>query len=144
MSQVQMQNGETVEQAEGFEGNTISTRAPKAVEKGKKPAGWVLTLPNPVSEMTLEDMLAEFGEAKVMELAKASYATKFQAAVRTMAEQGRPDEEIERFMVSEWKPGVKIQEVKLTPEEAILKNFGNMSPEQQAKLIDILAKRANG
>lgn len=126
---------------QGMEGQTITTRAPKAEKgdpsKGKmptKPEGWVITLPDPFSGLTLEELCAKYGEDKIRELAVAQAIVKFQGAIRTMAEQGRPDEEIAEVM-SGWKPGDKVGEGRMSPEQQIVKNFGNMTPEQRAELI---------
>lgn len=139
MSQVKQ-----MEQAE-VEGATITTKAPKAEkgdpEKGKmptKPEGWSMTLPDPTAGLSLEELIEKYGEEKIKELAVAQFVVKFQAAIRTMAENGRADEDIAQTM-STWKPGDKISEEKLTTEQKILKNFGNMTPEQRAELMAKLA-----
>lgn len=141
MSQVEM----NMENGEGMEGMTITTRAPKA-EKGDpekgiqptKPEGWSITLPDPTAGLSLDELIAKYGEEKIKELAVAQFIVKFQAAIRTMAQQGRDDAEIAQVM-AEWKPGDKIAEEKLTAEQKILKNFGNMTPEQKAELMAKLA-----
>ena len=128
MSQTELENGN------GMEGATITTRAPKAEKSEKKPENWSITLPDPTAGLTLEEMANKFGEEKVNELAKANFIIRFQSAIRSMAEAGKSDEEIAATMQS-WKPGDKVLDGTKDPEQSILKNFGNMTPEQRAELM---------
>lgn len=114
------------------EGQTITTKAPKAVEKGKKPEGWTITLADPFLG-DFEELSNKYGAEVVVEAARAQLRVKFQSAVRSLAEAGKSDEEISSTMAS-WKPGDKLG-LGGDPQALILKNFGNMSPEQRAALI---------
>ena len=125
------------EAVEAVEGQTITTRAPKAVEKEKKPEGWSISLPDPFLG-SLEELGEKYGAEVVAEAARAQLRIKFQAAVRSLAEAGRSDEEITSTMAS-WKPGDKLG-LGGDPQALILKNFGNMTPEQRAALIEQLSK----
>lgn len=134
MSQVQ-ENGMV------FEGETITTSAPQAISGNEKrgiapltkPEGWSITLPNPVAGKTLDEVVALYGEDKVLELFNGKLIIDFQGAVRGMAERGRSDDEIREVMAN-WKPGQKVN-TPVSPQQAILKNFGSMTPEQKAELI---------
>lgn len=126
------------------EGQTITTRAPKAEkgdpEKGKaptKPEGWSISLPDPFLS-SLEELSEKYTSEAVAEAARAQLRVKFQAAVRSLAEAGKPDEEIISTMAS-WKPGDKLG-LGGDPQQVILKNFGNMTPEQRAALIEQLSR----
>lgn len=118
---------------ETYEGTSITTKAPKAVESGKKPEGWSISLPDPFAEKSLDELKEAFGEEPVCAAAIAQLRVKYQAAVRSLAEAGKSDEEIASTM-STWKPGDKLG-LGGDPTANILKNFGNMSPEQQAQII---------
>lgn len=122
---------------EAVEGQTITTRAPKAVEKEKKPEGWSISLPDPFLG-SLEELGEKYGSEVVAEAARAQLRVKFQAAVRSLAEAGKPDEEIASTMAG-WKPGDKLG-LGGDPQAVILKNFGNMTPEQRAALIEQLSQ----
>lgn len=119
------------------EGQTITTRSPKAVESGKKPEGWSISLPDPFLG-SLEELAEKYGPEVVAESARAQLRVKFQAAVRSLAEAGKADEEISSTM-SSWKPGDKLG-IGGDPQAVILKNFGNMTPEQRAALIEQLSQ----
>lgn len=119
------------------EGQTITTRSPKAVESGKKPEGWSISLPDPFLG-SLEELAEKYGPEVVAESARAQLRVKFQAAVRSLAEAGKADEEISSTM-SSWKPGDKLG-LGGDPQAVILKNFGNMTPEQRAALIEQLSQ----
>lgn len=119
------------------EGQTITTRSPKAVESGNKPEGWSISLPDPFLG-SLEELAEKYGPEVVAESARAQLRVKFQAAVRSLAEAGKPDEEISATM-SSWKPGDKLG-LGGDPQAVILKNFGNMTPEQRAALIEQLSQ----
>lgn len=114
------------------EGQTITTRAPKAEASEKKPAGWSISLPDPFLG-DLDSLSEKYGAEVIAESARAQLRIKFQAAVRSLAESGKPDEEISATMAT-WKPGDKLG-LGGDPQAVILKNFGNMSPEQRAQLI---------
>lgn len=129
-------------QVENYEGASICTRAPKAVESGKKPADWSISLPDPFADKTLDELRDAFGEEAVCAAAVAQLRVKFQAAVRSLAEAGKPDEEIVNIM-STWKPGDKLG-LGGDPTANILRNFGNMTPEQQAQMIAMLQGMQNG
>lgn len=122
------------------EGQTITTRAPKAVEKGKKPEDWSISLADPFLG-DLEELSAKYGAEVIAESARAQLRVKFQGAVRSLAEAGKSDDEIEATMKN-WKPGDKLG-LGGDPEAVILKNFGNMSPEQRAQLLAMLSAQAN-
>lgn len=119
------------------EGQTITTRSPKAVESGKKPEGWSISLPDPFLG-SLEELAEKYGPEVVAESARAQLRVKFQAAVRALAEAGKGDEEISGTM-SSWKPGDRLG-LGGDPQAVILKNFGNMTAEQRAALIEQLSK----
>lgn len=119
------------------EGQTITTRSPKAIESGKKPEGWSTSLPDPFLG-DLEALSEKYGAEVVAESARAQLRVKFQAAVRSLAEAGKSDEEIASTMAS-WKPGDKLG-LGGDPQAVIMKNFGNMTPEQRAALIEQLSK----
>lgn len=120
------------ENANDFEGQSISTRAPKAVEKGVKPEGWNITLPDPFLG-SLDELTKQYGEDVIAELARAQLRVKFQAAVRSLAEAGKSDDEISATMKN-WKPGDRLG-LGGDPISNIQKNFGNLSPEERARLI---------
>lgn len=130
-------------------GSTFTTKAPKAVNgdskrgilPGTKPEGWEITLPNPVFSLNLDELAAKMGPEKLLAMAKAMWVIKAQAAIRAMAEAGISDEEISIKMQS-WNPGDRLTE-KLSPEQAILKNFGNMTPEQKARVMASLEQIAS-
>ena len=122
------------------EGQTITTRAPKAVEKGKEPEDWSISLADPFLG-DLEELSAKYGAEVIAESARAQLRVKFQGAVRSLAEAGKSDDEIEATMKN-WKPGDKLG-LGGDPEAVILKNFGNMSPEQRAQLLAMLSAQAN-
>lgn len=116
----------------------IVTRAPKAEEKGVKPSGWSISIPAKFLNMDLRQLEENYGADSIAELAIASMTIKFQATVRNLALAGRSDSFITETMES-WKPGDKIQasDGRLSME-AIVKNFGNMTPEQQQQLFEKL------
>lgn len=117
---------------ENIEGQTITTRSPKAVESGKKPEDWSISLPDPFLG-SLDELSEKYTPEVIAECARAQLRVKFQAAVRSLAEAGKPDEEISSTM-SSWKPGDKLG-IGGDPQAIIMKNFGNMTPEQRAQLI---------
>ena len=121
------------------EGQTITTRAPKAETSGKKPEGWSISLPDPFLG-ELEELGEKFGAEVVAEAARAQLRVKFQAAVRSLAEVGKSDEEITSTMAN-WKPGDKLG-LGGDPQAVILKNFGNMTAEQRAQLLAMLSAQA--
>ena len=122
---------ETTDQNE-VEGQTITTRAPKAVEKGE---GWSITLPDPFSDLSLADLIERYSEDVVRSMAASQLRVRFQAAVRTLAEANKSDDEIRETMKS-WKPGDRLTSG--DPQTVIMRNFGNMTPEQRAALISQL------
>lgn len=119
------------------EGQTITTRAPKAVESGKKPEDWSISLADPFLG-SLEELSDQYGAETIADCARAQLRVKFQSAVRSLAEAGKTDDEISSTM-SSWKPGDKLG-LGGDPQALILKNFGNMSPEQRAALIAQLSQ----
>lgn len=119
------------------EGQTITTRSPKAVEAGKKPEGWAISLPDPFLG-SLEELAEKYGQEVVAESARAQLRVKFQSAVRALAEAGKEDGEISATMAN-WKPGDRLG-LGGDPQAVILKNFGNMTAEQRAALIEQLSK----
>ena len=121
--------------SQNIEGQTITTRAPKAVEKGVKPAEWSITLADPFLG-DLQDLLTKFGDEAVVEAARAQLRIKFQSAVRSLAEAGREDNEISTIM-SAWKPGTPLN-TGGDPVANVMKNYGNMSAEQRAQLKALL------
>lgn len=127
----------TEEPTVDVEGQTITTRSPKAIESGKKPEDWSISLPDPFLG-DLEGLSEKYGAEVVAESARAQLRVKFQAAVRSLAEAGKSDEEIASTMAS-WKPGDKLG-LGGDPQAVILKNFGNMTPEQRAALIEQLSQ----
>lgn len=127
----------TEESTVDVEGQTITTRSPKAIESGKKPEDWSISLPDPFLG-DLEALSEKYGAEVVAESARAQLRVKFQAAVRSLAEAGKSDEEIASTMAS-WKPGDKLG-LGGDPQAVIMKNFGNMTPEQRAALIEQLSK----
>lgn len=117
----------------------ISTKAPKAVEKGVKPEGWEISLPDPYGDKALSELAVEYGEDKVLNAAVSSFRIKFQSAVRSLAEAGKTDEEIRNIM-STWKPGTDLGlRTPADPKAAILKNFSSMTAEQRALIMQQLA-----
>lgn len=121
---------------QNLEGATITTRAPKAEESGKKPEGWNITLADPFTG-ELDELAEKYGKEVVAAAAAAQLRVRFQSAVRSLAEAGKSDEDITATMAS-WKPGDKLG-LGGDPQATILKNFGNMTPEQRAALLEQLA-----
>lgn len=117
---------ETVETAEVMEGQTITTKASKDADSRS------ITLPDPFLG-ELEELEEKYGKEIVAEAARAQLRVKFQAAVRSLLKANKSDEEISSTM-SSWKPGDKLG-LGGDPQAMILKNFGNMTPEQRAQLI---------
>lgn len=127
---------------ENLEGQTITTTAPKAVEEGKKPEGWSITLPDPFIVDSLEELAQKYGPEQVLASAQQQLRVKMQAAIRAMAVAGRSDEEIQAVMES-WRPGDKLG-LGGDPLAAAMKNFGNMSPEQREQFMQMLTAKVNG
>lgn len=127
--------------AVSIEEGSIVTKSPKAVENGLKPADWQSVLPDPFIEKSLDELCQVYGESCVVELFRSAARVRFQSAVRTLAEQGKSDQEIADTMAS-WKPGDKLSSGTSTTN--IVKHFANMSPEQQAELIAMLTAKQNG
>lgn len=117
---------ETVESTEVMEGQTITTKASKDADSRS------ITLPDPFLG-ELEELEERYGKEVVAEAARAQLRVKFQAAVRSLLKANKSDEEISSVMAS-WKPGDKLG-LGGDPQAMILKNFGNMTPEQRAQLI---------
>lgn len=141
MSQVYENDAMEQQDMEAVE-TTITTKAPKAVAKGEKPEGWEITLENPFAGKTLAELSSVYGEERVLNYAVAQFTVRFQSAVRSLACAGTSDEEIAAKMAT-WKPGDKL--VQGTSIDSIVKNFGNMTPEQQAQLFAKLeAMKAQG
>lgn len=122
----------TTETTDEMEGQTITTKAPKAVEKGK---GWSITLPDPFSDLSLAELVERYSEDTVRSMATSQLRIRFQAAVRTLAEANKSDDEI-RSTMNSWKPGDRLTSG--DPQAVIMRNFGNMTPEQRAALISQL------
>lgn len=116
----------TVENTEVMEGQTITTKASKDADSRS------ITLPDPFLG-ELEELEERYGKEVVAEAARAQLRVKFQAAVRSLLKANKSDEEISSVMAS-WKPGDKLG-LGGDPQAMILKNFGNMTPEQRAQLI---------
>lgn len=116
---------------------SITTSAPKAVEKGSKPEGWSITIPDPFVAESLDDLAAKYGAEVVLNAAQQQLRVKAQAAIRAMAEAGKSDEEITSTMET-WKPGDRLG-LGGNPMEIVLKNFGSMTPEQRAVIMERLA-----
>lgn len=116
----------TVETPEVVEGQTITTKASKDADSRS------ITLPDPFLG-ELEELEEKYGKEVVAEAARAQLRVKFQAAVRSLLKANKSDEEISSVMAS-WKPGDKLG-LGGDPQAMILKNFGNMTPEQRAQLI---------
>lgn len=116
----------TVENNEVVEGQTITTKASKEADSRS------ITLPDPFLG-ELEELEEKYGKEVVAEAARAQLRVKFQAAVRSLLKANKSDEEISSVMAS-WKPGDKLG-LGGDPQAMILKNFGNMTPEQRAQLI---------
>lgn len=117
---------EAVETSEIVEGQTITTKASKEADSRS------ITLPDPFLG-ELEELEEKYGKEVVAEAARAQLRVKFQAAVRSLLRANKSDEEISSVMAS-WKPGDKLG-LGGDPQAMILKNFGNMTPEQRAQLI---------
>lgn len=124
------------------EGQSITTSAPKAVTSGKKPEGWSITIPDPFLAESLDELAERFGKEVVLTAAQQQLRVKAQSAIRSMAEAGKPDEEIIATMQT-WKPGDKLG-LGGDPMAVVMKNFGNMSPEQRQMLMEQLAAIQNG
>lgn len=129
------------EELTNIEDGSIVTKSPKAVEKGLKPEDWQIALPDPFVNKSLEELQATYGETTVIELFCSAARVRFQSAVRTLAEQGKSDEEITSTMQS-WKPGDKIAGGVST--QSMLKHFANLSPEQQQLFIQQLTAKQQG
>lgn len=130
------------QQNENMEGQTITTSAPKAVANGKKPEGWSLTIADPFVAETLDELAEKYGQEVILTAAQQQLRVKAQSAIRAMAEAGKPDEEIIATMQT-WKPGDKLG-LGGDPMAVVMKNFGNMSPEQRQMLMEQLAAIQNG
>ena len=113
-------------ESEVMEGQTITTKASKDADSRS------ITLPDPFLG-ELEELEERYGKEVVAEAARAQLRVKFQAAVRSLLKANKSDEEISSVMAS-WKPGDKLG-LGGDPQAMILKNFGNMTPEQRAQLI---------
>lgn len=113
-------------ESEVMEGQTITTKASKDADSRS------ITLPDPFLG-ELEELEERYGKEVVAEAARAQLRVKFQAAVRSLLRANKSDEEISSVMAS-WKPGDKLG-LGGDPQAMILKNFGNMTPEQRAQLI---------
>lgn len=116
----------TTVESEVVEGQTITTKASKEADSRS------ITLPDPFLG-ELEELEEKYGKEVVAEAARAQLRVKFQAAVRSLLKANKSDEEISSVMAS-WKPGDKLG-LGGDPQAMILKNFGNMTPEQRAQLI---------
>ena len=115
---------------------TVTTRAPKAEKSGKKPAEWSIELNHGLPE-EFDELVEKLGEKTVYALAFAQYIIGFQSAVRRLAEAGKSDDEISNTMQN-WKPGDRLG-LGGDPIQRTLANFGNLTPEQQAQLMQQLA-----
>lgn len=128
---------ESINENEGsLSRTTVTTKAPKAIAAGHKPEGWSIELPHNLPD-TLDDMITAFGADTVYSSAFAQIIVGFQAAVRRLAEAGKSDDEIASTMLT-WKPGMRLG-LGGDPIARTLANFGNLSPEQQADLLQKLA-----
>jgi len=81
---------------------------------------------------TLADLVAEFGEDKVISHAKSSVTVALQSNIRAMLKAGKSQKEIEEA-VSKWKPSTR------TPGKSKLEKaqelFGTMSAEERKDLL---------
>lgn len=137
-TETEVMEAQTVEAAP--EGQTITTRAPKAIDSGKKPEGWSISLADPFLG-SLEELIDKYSVEVITEAARQQLRIKYQAAVRQLAEAGKSDEEISGTMAN-WKPGDRLG-LGGDPQAVILKNFGNMTPEQKASLMKQLMDMAS-
>lgn len=120
---------------------TVTTKAPKAIAAGHKSEGWSIELQHNLPD-NLEDMITTFGADVVYNNAFAQIIVGFQSAVRRLAEAGKSDDEIASTM-AEWRPGMRLG-LGGDPIAKTLANFGNLSPEQQADLMQKLAGLQKG
>lgn len=135
MSQVDTNEVQDMEEV----ATTISTKAPKAVQKGTKPEGWEITLPNPYAGKSLEQLAEAYGTERVANYAVAQLTVRFQSAVRSLAVAGKSDEEIAKTMET-WKPGDRLSSG--MSMESIVRSFDSMTPEQQAQLFAMLQSQS--
>lgn len=92
---------------------------------------------DPFTGKTLKELIDSYTEDVILGAVMSELRTKFQTAVRGMAEAGRSDEEIAQAMLT-WKPGERVRTA-ATPQASILKNWGSLTPEQQAEILDKLS-----
>ena len=110
--------------------STIKTKAPKAVNKGGKPANWEIELSHNIADH-LAGLIEQFGAQAVYDAAFSSLVIKFQAEVRRLAEAGIADEEIQKTMRL-WGLGQK-------PLTRFFTQFNSLSKEQQTELLEKMA-----
>ena len=89
----------------------------------------------------VEGAVSKFGADVVYSNFVRAAKITAQAVMRRLAEGGKSDEEIADTMAA-WKPGVQLERT-VDPVAAMLKKFGSMDAEAQAKFIADLQAKAN-
>lgn len=118
-----------------MEGQTITTKF-----NDEDGSSRVIVLQDPFAGKDYASLCEVYGEDQVLESAVAQLRVKFQASVRGMMKAGKDDDAISSEMAS-WKPGQRAN-FGADPKAVIMRNFGNLTPEQRAQLIALLQQQS--
>jgi len=87
----------------------------------------------------LDDAIAKFSAYVVYSNFKANAKITAQSRMRSLAEKGKSDDEIQ-VALSAWKPGVAAERV-VDPMASIMSKFASLPADKQAEIIDKLSQR---
>lgn len=86
----------------------------------------------------LDDAVAKFGGDIVFSFFVRHSKVNAQNAMRTLLRAGKSSDEIQEYMVENWKPGLTVRD----PQAQAIKAFESMSVEEKQEFIRLLQERA--
>lgn len=90
----------------------------------------------------LDAAAEKFGDDVVMANFVKSARISCQARVRDLLKAGKTDGEIQAYVANEWVPGLKTARVQTSTAEKLIKAFGKMTAEDQARILSSLTNPA--
>jgi hypothetical protein len=83
----------------------------------------------------LDAAAEKFGDDVVMDAFVKSAKIQLQARVRDLMKAGKTDAELMEYVQNEWVPGLKTARVQVSTAEKLIKAFGKMTAEDQARIL---------
>ena len=116
----------------------VTATVPENKEKGIKAASAVIEVKYADS---IQEAVQMFGEEAVLSNAFANWRVTLQANIRSGLKRGETQDQIQARL-ADAKMGVAQQGAKIDPVQAYLAKFASATPQEQAKMMEDLKKRA--